>query len=95
MSRGRYEFPKRVKDDAHSKWHANNPGREDESLEVDHIVPVWYAKKNHIPPDLVRVGNNARALTVKEHKERHRNEPTEEEYKTLAQAILGWVRNLI
>lgn len=93
--RGRYEFPNRVKEHARTEWHKANPENEDAKLEVDHIVPVWYAKKNNIPPDLVRTGDNARALTVPEHKERHRNEPTEEEYRTIAQGILGWVKNLI
>jgi len=92
--RGRYEFSKKVKDKAITKWHEENPGNPDEKLEVDHIIPIYFAKREGIPEDLVNTQNNARALRVEEHKERHRNEPTEEEYKTLSQALLGWIGNL-
>lgn len=93
--RGRYDFDEATKDSAKRKWHADNPGNEKVPLEVDHHIPVWWAKKNNIPPDLVRTRQNARAMRVHEHKERHRNEPTDEEYTTLAQSVLGWIRNLI
>lgn len=93
--RRRYEFPDRVKESARKKWHEENPGNENEPLEVDHKIPVWWAKKNNIPPDLVRTRQNARALRIKEHKQRHREEPSEEEYATMAQGILGWFRNLL
>ena len=94
MSRGRYEFSQRTKDSAVNKWRWNNPDRDDEDLEVDHIVPVWAAKELGIPADLVRTDDNARALTVGEHKDRHRNESDLEEYRSLAQSILGWIDGL-
>lgn len=92
--RGRYEFSDGVKRSAKKEWHRNNPGNPKEPLEIDHIVPVHFAKRHGIPPDLVRTRDNARALRIKEHKERHRNEPTEEEYMTLSQGLLGWIKNL-
>ena len=95
MSRGRFEFPRRVKDNARNKWHAENPGREDEALEVNHKIPIHVAKDLHIPPDLVRTQDNAEALTIEEHLIFHRNELTTEEYSTLAQSLLGWIRNLL
>lgn len=94
MPRGRYEFDKRTKDEAFSRWHAENPGNEDANLEIHHRIPVHFAKKEGIPPDLVRTQDNAVAVTRDEHKEIHRNEPSDEEYKTLAQSILGWVGGL-
>jgi hypothetical protein len=95
MSRGRYEFLERTKDTARQNWHAKNPGRPNEVLEINHKIPVHVAKKLGIPPDLVRTQNNAEALTKPDHLDFHKNELTVEEYKTLAQSILGWVRNLI
>lgn len=70
MARRGYEFDKRTREAARIKWHRDNPGREDEQLEVDHKVPIWYAKKNGIPPAVIKSQDNARALPVDEHKER-------------------------
>jgi len=93
--RGSYEFPKYVKEEAKRKWRRDNPDREDEPLEVHHQIPVKIAKKLKIPPYLVRVSDNAIAVTKDEHKEIHENELTLDEYKILAQALLGWTRNLL
>ena len=92
--RGRYDFNSRTKDKAKADWHADHPDREDERLEVNHIVAVHYARKMGIPPDLVRTQDNAEALTIPDHLEHHRNEPTDEEYAVLARGLLGWIRNL-
>jgi len=94
MTRGKYEFSDRTKEAARRKWHAENPGNEDANLEVDHLVAVWFAKKHGIPHQQITSGANAKALRQKEHKAKHRNEPTEEEYKTLAQGLLGIIKRL-
>ena len=94
-NRGRYEFPNSVKESARNDWHKKNPGHKNERLEVDHIIPIWFAKKYGIPPGVITTRKNARALRIKEHKERHRNEPTGEEYAVLAIALLGWITNLL
>ena len=93
MKRGGYEFSKRIKNVARNKWHAEHPNREDEILEVDHIVAIWWMKKNNIPPIVGKSGQNAQALPVQEHKEKHQNE-TDEMYRTLAIALLGFVNML-
>lgn len=95
MPRGRYEFPKSVRERAVERYYAENPESENELLEVHHQVPVWWAKKEQIPSALVRVQANAIAVPRDDHKEIHRNELSDDEYRTLAQAVLGWVRNLI
>lgn len=92
--RGRYDFPRSVKDKAKADWRANHPGCEDTNLEVHHRIPVHFAKDAGIPPDLVRIQDNAVALTRREHKDFHRNEPTDEEYRTIVQGILGWIGGL-
>lgn len=93
--RGYYEFPKRVRKEAIRKWHKDNPGNKDQVLEVHHKVPVKIARKLKIPPRLVRIPDNAQAVTPEEHKKIHENELTLDEYRILAQALLGWSRNLI
>ena len=93
--RGRFEFAERTKDTARNNWHAKNPDRQNEALEVNHKIPIHVAKKLGIPPDLVRTQDNAEALTKPDHLEFHRNELTIDEYRTLAQSLLGWVKNLI
>lgn len=96
MPRGRYEFTQTTRNRAIEKWREENPEADDDiNLEVHHKVPVWWAKKNNIPSTLVRIQDNAVALSRDEHKEVHRNELSDDEYRTLAQSILGWVRNLI
>ncbi len=89
-----YEFSQRTKNTAISRWHWEHPGREDEKLEVHHIIPVRVAITLDIPPTLVRTADNAQAMPVAEHKEKHQNEPSLEEYRLLAQSILGWHGNL-
>lgn len=93
--RGRYDFPRSVKDKAKADWRADHPGDEEVNLEVHHRIPVHFAKDAGIPPDLVRTQDNAEALTIQDHLEFHRNEPTDEEYQTIVQGILGWIGNLI
>lgn len=93
--RGRYEFPQGVIESARMSWHKDNPNRQDELLEVDHIIAVAVAKRLLIPADLIRTRSNAKALTIGEHLERHRNDLSDKEYKVMAQSILGWSSNLI
>jgi hypothetical protein len=78
VSRKGHEFNQRTKDLAIRKWHAENPGRENEKLEVDHKVGVDYAKRNGIPPAVTKQADNARAMPVSEHKQRHRDATDEE-----------------
>lgn len=94
MSRRGKEFPDTVKDSAIRKWHKENPGRSKEKLEVDHVIPIHVGNRLGIPSALLKSRANAEAKTQKEHKEKHRNELSDEEYKTLAQALLGWIGNL-
>ena len=94
MSRKGYEFNNLTKEAAKLKWHKENPNNEDATLEVDHIISIWFAKKYGLPKHTIKSAKNAKALTHEEHKKKHDNEPTEEEYATLAQALLGYVRRL-
>ncbi|NCS97980.1 MAG: hypothetical protein GW762_05305 [Candidatus Pacebacteria bacterium] len=93
--RKEYEFSMQTKDSVINSWHAQNPGRHNAELEVDHIIPIWWARQQAIPPEIVKTRDNARALTKSEHKRRHKNELSHQEYVSLAQTILGWARNLI
>lgn len=68
MPRKGYEFSQRTRNEAIRRWHRDNPGREDEELEVHHRVPVYYARKHGIHPDVVRSQDNAQAMPKSEHR---------------------------
>jgi len=87
--RGAYEFPRQLKKSAIEKWQKEHPDS-DEAIDCDHIIAIWFCKKYNIPPELANSENNLQVLTVKQHREKHRNEPTDEEYAILAQALLGF-----
>lgn len=95
MSRRRgFEFDRRTRDRAIEKWHHANPGNEDEELEVDHKVPIWFAKKHRLPSAVIRSQQNAEALPKSDHKEKHRNE-SEEEYWSIWQGMIGFINRLL
>ena len=89
MRRRGHEVSDRTKEAARLQWHKDNPGNEDADLEVDHIIPVWYAIKTGIAPAHSTSGANARAMRQKEHKQRHRDEEGEDELGSMAQGVLG------
>jgi len=77
MSRKGFEFSQADKEEARRRWHEQNPGREDEELEIDHIIAVWFAKENGMAPDEVRTLQNARALPKDEHRARDHKDTSE------------------
>jgi hypothetical protein len=64
-----YEFDERTKDEAITRWHRDNPGREDEELEVHHRLPVWFGRENGVHPDVIRSPQNAQVLPKGEHRQ--------------------------
>lgn len=72
MSRKGYEFSDRTKYQAKKRWHTKNPGRENEELEVHHLLPVSEGKKRGVPRDALRSDENAIAVPKDFHQEIHR-----------------------
>lgn len=89
MGRKGAEFNRRTKEQAKRKWRRKNPGREDEELQVHHKVAVHAGRKLGIPKRVLKSPKNAVAMPAPDHKAYHENEPTLEEYKTIAQGLLG------
>lgn len=69
-----YEFDQRTKDQAITAWHRDNPGREDEQLDVDHIIPIFRARELGLHPHEVNTLENARVLPRSEHQQRDHHE---------------------
>jgi 5-methylcytosine-specific restriction endonuclease McrA len=92
MSRKGYEFSSRIKGEEKRRWRKRNPGREDESLEVHHILPIYKAKEYDVPKEAVRSQQNAVAVDSEFHKKVHK-ETDEETYSVLAQGLRGlWAK---
>jgi len=94
MGRQSYEFSEHTKEAARLRWHKDNPKRQSEELEVDHIIAIWWMRENGIPPVVGRSAQNARALPTQEHIQKHRDE-TSEEYRLLAVFLTGFVGSLV
>lgn len=86
------EFSERTKDIAYRR----SGGRDaitgeqlGDNTEVDHIIPLAWAKKNapDIPIDFLKSADNARVLNQETHKERHRNFDEDE-----AWFLVNWFR---
>lgn len=69
-----YEFSDSVRAEAARIWHEQNPGREDEELDIDHKVPIFRAKQMGMHPHEVNTLQNARAMPRSEHQQRDHNE---------------------
>lgn len=89
MPRKGYEFPDRVKDEAIRRWRIKNPDRTDEELEVDHKVPVWFAKKHGVPREVITSQDNARAIPKSEHRDRDHYD--EEEIKAFLSQLVNFI----
>jgi len=85
-SRKGYEFSDRVKDEETTRWHSKNPGREDEKVEIHHILPISEAKKRDVPKEAVRSQQNAVGVSQEFHKEIH-EKMDQETYDALAEAL--------
>lgn len=81
-----FEFSNRTKEEERSRWHAKNPGRERESLQVHHILPISEGKKRGVPRESIRSQQNAVAVPKEFHKRIHRK-TTPETYDALAEAF--------
>jgi 5-methylcytosine-specific restriction endonuclease McrA len=92
VSRRGLEFSTHTQDEAIKQWHIAHPDEDEIDLEVHHRVPIAHAKKMKLPPSLVRSGANAEALTKSEHYKKKKQ--TEEESKTIAQALFGLLDEL-
>lgn len=93
MPRKGYEFSQRTRNEAIRRWYINNPGREKEELEVDHKVPIWYAKKHGIHPSVIRSQDNARALPKEDHKQRDHYD--EEEIRFFLSTLTQFIGRLL
>lgn len=88
MKRSGKEFSKRVRKEARRIWHENNPGMEDQELQVHHRLPISKFRKYRIPKRLVTSEKNAQAVTPEKHVELHET-LTDADYAIIAQALLG------
>lgn len=88
------EFDEHTKHKAKRKWHRDNPGRENQDLHVHHRVSREWGRRNGVPNSLLSSRNNAEAMTPEQHKRHHRKEPSDKEYRSLAQALFGWIGGL-
>jgi hypothetical protein len=79
-----YEFDKRTKDQAITAWHRDNPGREKEELDVDHILPIFRAIEIGLHPHEVNTLQNARVMPRSEHQQRDHHEDVSEHVEKLA-----------
>lgn len=91
--RSGYEFDNRIKDEEFTRWHAKNPGREDASLEVHHILNVSEGKKRGVPREAIKSQQNAVAVESGFHKKIHR-EQAEEDQEELANWFISLWRKL-
>ena len=88
------EFNERIKEEERVKWHKKNPSREDEELEVHHVLPIYKAQEYEVPKEAVKSQLNAIALDKPTHLEAHRH-TDEDTYKVLAQGFINIWRKLL
>jgi len=93
-SRQGAEFSNRIKEEERTRWHAHNPGREDEQLQVHHICGISEGLKRGVPKRALKSQQNAVALEEDFHNEVHR-ETDEETMNVLAQGLINLWRKLL
>lgn len=91
--RSKYEFSRQTKREAKLRagFKCEQCGAKGD-LEAHHVIAVWTATELGLWREVVKSINNCEVLCPSCHAEKHNPEPTLDEYKSLAQAILGAVQ---